>query len=87
MSGEGADRENVGVAHLTFTARQRFTMAILAAWIVGVVLLRFHPGLSAFLAAVVLLGSSAAEEGRAFWDALALAKLVRKGIPVAFIGP
>jgi di/tricarboxylate transporter len=71
---EGGSHENAGVAHVTFTARQRFTMAILAAWIVGVVLLRLHPGLSAFLAAVVLLGTSTADEGRAIarvpWGAI-----------------
>jgi di/tricarboxylate transporter len=71
---EGGSHENAGVAHVTFTARQRFTMAILAAWIVGVVLLRLHPGLSAFLAAVVLLGTGTADEGRAIarvpWGAI-----------------
>jgi di/tricarboxylate transporter len=57
-----------------FSRRQRFTMAILAAWILGVVVLRLHPGLSAFLAAVLLLGTSTADEGRAIarvpWGAI-----------------
>jgi di/tricarboxylate transporter len=69
------DGSRITVApRVTFTTRQRFTIAVLAGWILGVVILRLHPGLSAFLAAVLLLGTSTADEGRAIaripWGAI-----------------
>jgi di/tricarboxylate transporter len=69
------DGSRIPVApRVRFTARQRFTIAVLAGWILGVVILRLHPGLSAFLAAVLLLGTRTADEGRAIaripWGAI-----------------
>jgi di/tricarboxylate transporter len=72
----GADDRSTGTVapRVTFTARQRFTITVLAAWILSVVVLRLHPGLSAFLAGVVLLGTGTADEGRAIarvpWGAI-----------------
>jgi di/tricarboxylate transporter len=71
-SGDGS---RITVApRVTFSTPQRFTIAVLAGWILGVVILRLHPGLSAFLAAVLLLGTSTADEGRAIaripWGAI-----------------
>ncbi|PYR91387.1 MAG: C4-dicarboxylate ABC transporter [Acidobacteria bacterium] len=69
------DPSRITVApRVTFSGRQRFTIAVLVGWIFGVVVFRLHPGLSAFLAAVLLLGTSTAEEGRAIarvpWGAI-----------------
>ena len=69
------DPSRITVApRVTFSGRQRFTIAVLVGWIFGVVVFRLHPGLSAFLAAVLLLGTSTADEGRAItrvpWGAI-----------------
>jgi di/tricarboxylate transporter len=48
-----------------FGGSQRLTLGVLAAWIVGVLGLGLHPGLSAFVGAVVLFMARAAEEGAA----------------------
>jgi di/tricarboxylate transporter len=69
------DGSRITVApRVTFSGRQRFTIAVLAAWIFGVIVFRLHPGLSAFLAAVLLLGTRTADEGRAIarvpWGAI-----------------
>jgi di/tricarboxylate transporter len=69
------DGSRIAVApRLTFSARQRFTIVVLAGWIFSVVVFRLHPGLCAFLAAVLLLGTRTADEGRAIarvpWSAI-----------------
>lgn len=46
----------------SFTGRQWFTLAVLAAWIAGVFLLKTHPGLSAFAAAALLILAGALED-------------------------
>jgi di/tricarboxylate transporter len=56
------------------TRRQLFSAAVVAAWIASVVLWRFHIGLSAFAAAVLLLVTGAADENAAVkrmpWNAI-----------------
>lgn len=47
------------------TGRQWLTLAVLAAWIVGVVVFKVNPGLSAFAAAALLILARAAEDHRA----------------------
>ncbi|MBL9200510.1 MAG: hypothetical protein JNL39_08385 [Opitutaceae bacterium] len=47
------------------TGRQWLTLAVLAAWIVGVVALKVNPGLSAFAGAAVLILARAAEDAKA----------------------
>lgn len=49
----------------TMTGRQRLTLAILLLWVAGVVVFKLNPGLSAFLAAILLLVAGAADEGAA----------------------
>lgn len=44
-------------------ARQWFTLAVLGAWIAGVVFFKANPGLSAFAAAAVLILARAADDG------------------------
>jgi di/tricarboxylate transporter len=54
--------------------RQWLTLVVIAAWIVGVVVLKFNVGLSAFAAAVVLIVAGAADERAAIarmpWGAI-----------------
>ena len=45
-----------------FSGRHWFTLAVIGAWIVGVVVFRTNPGLSAFLAAAVLIIAHTAED-------------------------
>jgi di/tricarboxylate transporter len=47
------------------TGAQWLTLAVLAAWIVGVVALKVNPGLSAFAAAALLILARAAEDAKA----------------------
>jgi di/tricarboxylate transporter len=58
-----AFRRKVPVAPLT--RHQRFTLVVVAAWIVGVVAFNLSLGLSAFAAAAILLVLQAADEGAA----------------------
>jgi di/tricarboxylate transporter len=46
----------------TFTPAQRVTLAIIAAWVVGVVFFKLNVGLSAFAAVVVLVAAHAIDE-------------------------
>ena len=55
-----------GVADVVaFSGRQRLTLAIIAAWIIGVIAAGVSLGLSAFAAAAILLVAHAADEARA----------------------
>jgi di/tricarboxylate transporter len=73
MGGDGGARITVA-PRVAFSGRQRFTIAVLAGWILAVVVFRVHAGLSAFLGAVLLLGTRTADEGRAIarvpWGAI-----------------
>jgi di/tricarboxylate transporter len=64
LSGEVV-RPAAASAGEPFDGSQRLTLGVLAAWIVGVLGLGLHPGLSAFVGAVVLFVANAAEEGAA----------------------
>jgi di/tricarboxylate transporter len=72
--GAGESTRVTVAPRATFTGAQRFTIVVLVAWILGAVVMRLHPGLSAFLAACLLLGTSTADEGRAIarvpWGAI-----------------
>lgn len=48
---------------LPFAARHWLTLGVIGVWIAGVVIFRMHPGLSAFVAAAVLIGARAGEDG------------------------
>lgn len=62
LSGSATDAAAVaGSAPLS--RQQRLTTVVLVAWIVGVLVLRLNPGLSAFVGAAVLFVAGAAEEG------------------------
>jgi hypothetical protein len=62
--------------HATMTGGQRFTMAVIAVWIAGVVALNLHLGLSAFAAAAALVLANVADESDAVrrmpWSTLIL---------------
>ena len=49
-------------AAVPLTGRQWFTLAVLIAWIAGVVVFKINPGLSAFAAAALLIMARAAED-------------------------
>jgi di/tricarboxylate transporter len=59
---------------IPLTGRQWTTIVVIAAWVVGVVVLKFNVGLSAFAAGVVLIVAGAAEERAAIarmpWGAI-----------------
>ena len=61
LSGSATTAAVAGSAPLS--RPQRLTTAVLAAWIIGVLVLRLNPGLSAFVGAAVLFVAGAAEEG------------------------
>ena len=52
-------------ADATLTGRQRLTVAVIAAWVAGVVAFHLSLGLSAFLAATILFAASSVDEGTA----------------------
>jgi di/tricarboxylate transporter len=61
---------------LRLTLQQRFTAAVIAAWIVGVVFLKLNLGLSAFAAVALLVGARAAQDAQAIkrmpWGAIVM---------------
>jgi di/tricarboxylate transporter len=71
---EAASAAHPAVEEPPLTRRQLFSAAVVAAWIASVVLWRFHIGLSAFAAAVLLLVTGAADENAAVkrmpWNAI-----------------
>ncbi|MGH7944865.1 MAG: SLC13 family permease [Opitutaceae bacterium] len=54
------------IVAIPFTGRHWLTLGVIALWIVAVVVFRANPGLSAFVAAAVLLLAGAAEESTVF---------------------
>lgn len=61
-----APRAEVEAAPPALTGRQWGSLAVLAAWVAGVVGFKVNPGLSAFAAASLLIGAGALEDSLAF---------------------
>jgi di/tricarboxylate transporter len=58
-----AGRVETGSAPAPLTSRHWITVGILGSWVLAVVVFKLHPGLSAFLAAAVLILSGLADDG------------------------
>jgi di/tricarboxylate transporter len=69
-----ADAATLGAGDTTLTGRQRLTLAIILAWIAGVMLFRLNLGLSAFAAVTVLMAAGAVQDApairRVAWSAI-----------------
>jgi di/tricarboxylate transporter len=63
LAGRVSEEEAARLAPLT--GHQKLTLALIGAWVAGVVLLQLDIGLSAFVAVVVLISARATEEGLA----------------------
>jgi di/tricarboxylate transporter len=61
----GSAPESIPEATLPLSGRQRFTTLMIGLWIVGVVILKINPGLSAFATAVLLIVLLREDEGAA----------------------